>query len=94
MTAEQAWKIADSYWGNPDGKYDCAMGTTYYYKVTVTEMPNGNGGYYLVSFNEYIYYRHADGWEARHPKAYCRGQVTVNARTGECKPYVEYDGKG
>ena len=94
VTAEQAWKIADSYWGNPDGKYDCAMGTTYYYKVTVTEMPNGNEGYYLVTFNEHIYYHHTDGWEARHSKAHCIKQVTVNARTGECKPYVEPDGKG
>ena len=94
VTAEQAWKIADSYWGNPDGKYDCAMGTTYYYKVTVTEMPNGNGGYYLVTFNEHIYHHQIDGWEARHSKAHCIKQVTVNARTGECKPYVEPDGKG
>lgn len=96
ITAEQALKLADAHWGYVDGDRDAACGTRYTCRVMLwSNLYDDPLCYHVVSL-----------WEARKPisdeweglsdvyDVELSRHLLVDARTGECKPYIEYSYNG
>ena len=88
LSKEEAHEIACNYLGiGIDGSRDVAAGTTYYYDTAVVAVPDETSVYYHVIFFEEFYYNHDDveGLDTNTPySTYLRGEILVNATTGEC----------
>ena len=86
LSKEEAHKIACNYLGiSIDGSKDAAAGTTYYYDTVVVAVPDETSVYYHVIHYSESYHHWEEGWETRPPcSIYLKGEVLVNATTGEC----------
>lgn len=95
ISSEEAWKIANAYWGNPDGFQDGACGTTSTARVVLREDPYDDIRYYhFVCQAEYDHHHEVEG-EWGIYSVHDHREVLVDALTGECKPYenIYDDGK-
>ncbi|MBQ8440844.1 MAG: hypothetical protein IJX19_09295 [Clostridia bacterium] len=95
ISSEDAWKIANDYWGDADGRLDGACGTTITSRVVLREDPYDDIRYYhFVCQAEYDHHFDVEGeWGCYDVGDY--REVLVNALTGDCKPYEKIydDGK-
>jgi hypothetical protein len=86
LSKEEAHEIACKYLGiGIDGFSDAAAGTTYYGDTVLVAVPDETSVYYHVVYYWESYNHWEEGWETRPPYSiYLKGEVLVNATTGEC----------
>ena len=50
ITAEQAWNLANEYWGHQDGRSECGAGTVWTANIALIDTPNSDTEEYRFAF--------------------------------------------
>ena len=95
ITAEQAWNLANEYWGHQDGRSECSAGTIWTANITLIDTPNPETKVYRFVFQvEWNTGGGQEGYECMPPHdIQLKDQILVDAFTGEIRAST-YDPNG